>query len=276
MKWYPSDYLGDTPPISPATYAHHGIYSLLLWKAWLSPGRRLPADKRWLALHMGCTEAQVAEHIIPVLQMYFVKRRSWWINPRQESDFAKAVSFSEKQSRNRKARDNKEKTPTKRQPEKQSGTTRARVLEPRTQNPEPRTQITPPSPPTGGFAEFFVAYPRKVGKRAAERAYDRAAKAVGHAALMEGLKRSAAVWEADGRDYDKIPHPSKWLREGRWEDEEEIPSGRATSKRGNGRDHSPSTAGGLRAAERIRRRRGKVGDPADPSSPGLPAKENER
>lgn len=71
-----------------------------------------------------------------------------------------------------------------------------------------------------GFARFWEAYPNKVGKAAAEAAYAKALRRVSGpdppAVLLAGVERAKAsrAW-ADGY----IPHPTTWLRQGRWEDE---------------------------------------------------------
>jgi hypothetical protein len=67
------------------------------------------------------------------------------------------------------------------------------------------------------FAVFWQTYPRKVGKLAAEKAFQKAAKAAGGAqVVLNGLV--GATFPAD-RQY--IPHPATWLNQGRWADEPE-------------------------------------------------------
>ena len=70
------------------------------------------------------------------------------------------------------------------------------------------------------FARFWAAYPHKVGKDAALRAFrtlrpdneltDRMVAAVEQHGASE-------QWRKDGGQF--IPHPKTWLREGRWQDE---------------------------------------------------------
>jgi hypothetical protein len=88
---------------------------------------------------------------------------------------------------------------------------------------KPRAEAEPP-----GFADFWQAYPRKVGKGAALKAYRKAA------AECEAIKR-ALEWQADSADHLKretkfIPYPATWLSQRRWEDP--VPAG-------NGLDHDP-------------------------------------
>jgi hypothetical protein len=71
------------------------------------------------------------------------------------------------------------------------------------------------------FAEFWAAYPRKVGKRNAERAWASAAKR-GMPPLPELLAKLEALkaspqWRKDGGQF--IPHPATWLNRDGWDDE---------------------------------------------------------
>lgn len=70
------------------------------------------------------------------------------------------------------------------------------------------------------FAAFWAAYPKKVGKQDALRAFARLK--VGEdqlAAMLAAIEqqRASPQWTKDGGQY--IPNPATWLRQGRWEDE---------------------------------------------------------
>jgi len=99
------------------------------------------------------------------------------------------------------------------------------------QNQEPSS----PQPPDGGrnvganrganmgatlFDEFWAAFPRKVGKDAAIKAFER--RKPDRAMLDQMLaaiakQRASADWQKDGGQF--IPHPTTWLNQGRWQDE---------------------------------------------------------
>jgi hypothetical protein len=64
------------------------------------------------------------------------------------------------------------------------------------------------------FAEFWAAYPRKVAKGAARKAYRNALRRASHAEIMAGLKQYKP-------DPKFIAHPSSWLNADRWLDEAE-------------------------------------------------------
>ena len=77
--------------------------------------------------------------------------------------------------------------------------------------------IPPYSPPKGDgeFSSFWDAYPRKVGKQAAEKAFAKVNVPV--EVLLKAIERQKRTeqWQ----DVKYIPHPSTWLNQGRWEDE---------------------------------------------------------
>lgn len=93
----------------------------------------------------------------------------------------------------------------------------------------------PPNPPSGGsarvklkktnpeahplFARFWSAYPRRVGKPAAARAFARHDPSEELLAAMLAAidrQRKSDQWTKDGGEF--IPHPSTWLNQRRWED----------------------------------------------------------
>ncbi len=73
------------------------------------------------------------------------------------------------------------------------------------------------------FAEFWAAYPRKVGKIAARTAFLSAAKKVGADVIIAGAERLRD--DANLPDEFHIPHPTTWLHAGRWDDPPLAPHG---------------------------------------------------
>lgn len=67
------------------------------------------------------------------------------------------------------------------------------------------------------FEAFWAAYPRKVGKKDAQRAFAKAG--VPLATLLDALEKQkkSRQWTKDDGQY--IPHPATWLNGRRWEDE---------------------------------------------------------
>ena len=68
-----------------------------------------------------------------------------------------------------------------------------------------------------GFAEFWQEYPRKVGKDDARKAYTKALKRATAPRILLAAHRYATDPNLPDRQF--IPHPSKWLNDGRWDDD---------------------------------------------------------
>ena len=82
-----------------------------------------------------------------------------------------------------------------------------------------REEEPPLTPPAGGFEEFWQAYPRKVGKDAARKAFERRKPDTELLSQMLAAIRAQAAseqWRKDGGQF--IPYPATWLNEGRWQD----------------------------------------------------------
>ena len=76
----------------------------------------------------------------------------------------------------------------------------------------------PASKPTPNqFDHFWEWYPRKVGKEAARKAWDKARTKTDQLTIIEGLERYRLDPNLPAKEF--IPHPSTWLNEGRWDDE---------------------------------------------------------
>lgn len=83
-------------------------------------------------------------------------------------------------------------------------------------NPNPNTNPNP-NPTREAFDVFWDAYPRKVGKEAARRAFSKVKADVKTLLSAIDQQKNSAQWQADGGKY--IPNPATWLNQGRWEDE---------------------------------------------------------
>jgi len=78
----------------------------------------------------------------------------------------------------------------------------------------------PPKAPQGGeadFDRFWAAYPKKVGKQAARKAFHRAKAPVETLLRAIEVQKCSDQWSRDGGRY--IPNPATWLNQGRWDDE---------------------------------------------------------
>jgi hypothetical protein len=86
----------------------------------------------------------------------------------------------------------------------------------RSVSPARAARSTPSEPK--GFNEFWAAYPAKVGKVAARKAFPRAVQVAGGNPdeIVFGLKARLHLFPSDPQF---IPNPATWLNQGRWEDD---------------------------------------------------------
>lgn len=93
-------------------------------------------------------------------------------------------------------------------------------------SPSPTPTYEQPSSPKPAkaesplFDEFWRTYPKKVGKDAARKAFERrkvTPEVLAQMLAAVSVQRATSQWQRDAGQY--IPHPSTWLNEGRWHDE---------------------------------------------------------
>jgi hypothetical protein len=79
-----------------------------------------------------------------------------------------------------------------------------------------------------GFDDFWKAYPRKIGKGAARRAYEKALGLTDAETIWYGARAYKTAVESDDPRY--VKHPSTWLNAECWDDEYEVkePWGKVT------------------------------------------------
>lgn len=77
---------------------------------------------------------------------------------------------------------------------------------------------------TEGFEAFWKAYPRRVNKAKAFRAWKGAIETAPEETLIDAAKRYAAYHDAVGTDQQYIKHPTTWLNGGEWDSVPMIPS----------------------------------------------------
>ena len=73
------------------------------------------------------------------------------------------------------------------------------------------------------FAEFWTAYPRKIGKEAARKAWRHINPTADHHTKILAAINTAInceQWQRDNGRY--IPNPATWLNQGRWDDEVQL------------------------------------------------------
>ena len=72
------------------------------------------------------------------------------------------------------------------------------------------------------FDRFWEEYPKKVGKKEAKRAFERAKKTTDAETMIRAViaQKSSGQWKRDNGRY--IPNPATWLNQGRWDDEIQV------------------------------------------------------
>lgn len=66
------------------------------------------------------------------------------------------------------------------------------------------------------FDRFWTAYPKKVGKEAARKAFTKVKAPVDTLISAVEAQKTSTQWTRDNGQY--IPNPATWLNQGRWED----------------------------------------------------------
>lgn len=105
------------------------------------------------------------------------------------------------------------------------------------ENDNVNVSYNPPYPPRGDdgenqnnvylkrFDEFWAAYPRKIGKDAALKAFKKrkpSAELLGKMISAIENQKHSVQWNRDNGQF--IPNPATWINQGRWEDELPEPS----------------------------------------------------
>lgn len=72
------------------------------------------------------------------------------------------------------------------------------------------------------FNSFWLCYPRKIGKKAAQRAWLKATDKPELVDIIQAIEKAkqSEQWRKDNGAY--IPHPATWLNQGRWDDVFEV------------------------------------------------------
>lgn len=173
----------------------------------------IPLETQWVSRRLRLD----TEVIETVLKEFFTLTENGWANHRCDAEIA---------AYRRKAEANRNNGKQGGRPKKTQSVILANPTETQNNlNQEPRTnnqykEPSSPDKPDDGFAEFWKAYPRKVGKGAALKAWGKIkSKTATLQAILQALawQRTSDQWTKDGGQF--IPHPATWLNEQRWLDE---------------------------------------------------------
>lgn len=71
-----------------------------------------------------------------------------------------------------------------------------------------------------GFDDFWSAYPRKIGKGEALKAWTKHRPPLDRVLATLDWQRTSRDWTKDGGAF--IPHPATWLNRAGWEDQQTV------------------------------------------------------
>lgn len=207
-------YIADTAHL---TNEEHGVYLRLLMFAWRTKTCSLPDDDARLALMVGVTKGKWAK-IKPQIMSFWDMSDDGW----KQKKLSSQRDFVEK-NREQKRIAGKASARAKSLQSLDVSATAEPTAEPTARQQPIPIPITTHKNYTKRFDEFWALYPKKAGKKVAERSYTTALKSVDHSQLMDGL-RQYVTFRKVKEGY--ILNPATWLNGGHWEDEEEPkPSG---------------------------------------------------
>jgi len=182
----------------------------------------IPLETQWVSRRLRM-DTQIVDS---VLSEFFVKTENGWINPRCDAEIATYRRKVDANRLNGKQGGRPKKTHSvilANPSESQNNLNQ----EPITNNQEP---INPPNPPGADravetvedplFAEFWNAYPKKVGKESARKAWSKIKAPKATIALVI----DALAWQVTSQQWTKnggqfVPNPTTYLNQHRWLDE---------------------------------------------------------
>lgn len=230
MPLYVADYLADT---SRLTTEQHGAYLLILMDYWRNGP---PPDDDAVLCSITRMQLVAWKRARPALVGFFSMIDGFWRQKRADAEKQSAADVSSKRSLSGKQGAGKRWGKTDGIP---MANAIANDIANASQNDAPThshshspSESKPPKPPKGagrsgtvhefppGFDRWWEAYPKKVGKDAAAKAF--AKRKVDESLLVAMLQalaqqRQSEQWLRERGRF--IPNPATWLNEGRWQDE---------------------------------------------------------
>lgn len=220
--WWWIDRWRKSTAYTDMTLEEQGAYRNLLDEATLRGGA-LPTDERILAKASG--DALAWSRVRDAVMARFTLSAEGWRNETLDSVLHQAERRSEKQRRyrngegNREGNENGNEHSNATRPLLGTGTVSDHDLDPVTAS-SAALELAPGTPHRSRFERFWLAFPRKVGKDAAWREWQRLKPSEALTDTMIAAVQAQIAspqWLKDGGQF--IPHPRTWLHQGRWEDE---------------------------------------------------------
>jgi len=229
-KRYPADFIAGTLSL---TLEEKGAYSVALDLIYDRHGP-IPDDARWIARVCGCSTRrwnQIRQTLINAGKLILE-------NDTLDNNRAKKQRLSEEKEHEKLSENGvkgAEKTNEKRAAAKENNKIEEKgpsetERHTRSQIPDSREEPSGSSQTLARRADFDVfwkAYPHKVGKGAALKAFSAAGKKAGLATMLAGVERYIAAKPPDRQ----WCNPATWLNQERWEDQYGVTATRTDSQR---------------------------------------------
>lgn len=216
-KHHIGDYRRDTGHL---TLIEHGAYRQLLDTYYLNE-EPIPDDDEQICRRLSARTEPERQAALDMLREFFRRTERGWVHGRCDAEIAEYHSRADMARANGKRGGRPKKTesvPEQNQVGTDGETGSKANHKPETKNHKPSSSAAPVD--VDRFAEFWAAYPRKVAKPEALKAWikirpdDETADAI-----MRGLDaaKQSRDWTKDDGQF--IPHPTTWLNQRRWEDQ---------------------------------------------------------
>lgn len=225
FRLYPTDYEAKT---SHLTILEDGAYSRLLRLCWMTPGCSLPDDEEWIMRRVRARTPEEVEAVKLVLTEYFSREKQRVFNKRILEEYQHSSSRHAAASKNGKKGGRPAKSPKTKEKDESYGLANEKLTgKLKKANQNQNQNHNNPQTPKGDFDAFWDLCPRKVGKAAARKSYDKAVKTVDPQKIADAMQAFAK--SQAGKDPQYIPHPSTWLNAGRWDDDVQSDGGNRVS-----------------------------------------------
>jgi uncharacterized protein YdaU (DUF1376 family) len=215
-KHHIGDYRRDTAHLS---LLEHGIYRQLMDTYYLSE-EPIPSETEQVMRRLAARTEQERTAVEMVLSEFFLLVDGVWKHARCDAEIEAYHRRAEASASNGKHGG--------RPPGKPSKTKQVNSRVPNgkaTTNHKPITNISPSAEDLELFERFYTAYPRKVGKVPALRAFVARQPTPELVALMiAAIEKQGLRAKCQSGDAQFVPHPATWLNAARWEDEPDAPA----------------------------------------------------
>lgn len=213
MPLYWGDYHAATGHLSAL---EHGAYLMLIGHYW-NTRKPLPVNDDALARIAKCTAREWASIKATILEFFDTSDPACMRHGRIDRELTRAVAVYER--RRQAAEDTNAKRSGKRDGDR-DGDRDAKATPTETESgtqlqPQPHSSNEEAKILLADFEAWYAAYPRKVAKAAALKAYRSARKRASREDLLAGI----AAYRKTKADYADWAHPATWLNGDRWLDQ---------------------------------------------------------